>query len=102
MAGPEIVLDSGIARGSDVLKALALGADAVAIGRLQAWALAVGGTATLIRALEILEAEIHNAMGLIGITSLDQLDPSYVTEAPAVTEATELGAFPLLGEEIRL
>ena len=98
----EIVLDSGIARGTDVLKALALGADAVAIGRLQAWALAVGGTATLIRALEILEAEIRNAMGLIGITSLDRLDPSYVTEAPAVTEATELGAFPLLGEEIRL
>ena len=98
----EIVLDSGITRGSDVLKALALGADAVAIGRLQAWALAVGGTATLIRALEILEAEIRNAMGLIGITSLDQIDPRYVTEAPAVTEANELGAFPLLGEETRL
>ncbi|MDE0385482.1 MAG: alpha-hydroxy acid oxidase [Defluviicoccus sp.] len=98
----EIVLDSGIARGTDVLKALALGADAVAIGRLQAWALAVGGTATLIRALEILEAEMHNAMGLIGVTSLAELNPRYVTEAPAVTEATELGAFPLLGEEIRL
>lgn len=98
----QIVLDSGITRGSDVLKALALGADAVAIGRLQAWALAVGGTATLIRALEILEAEIHNAMGLIGINALDQIDPRFVTEAPAVTEATELGAFPLLGEETRL
>ena len=98
----QIVLDSGITRGSDVLKALALGADAVAIGRLQAWALAVGGTATLIRALEILEAEIHNAMGLIGIAALDQINPRFVTEAPAVTEATELGAFPLLGEETRL
>ena len=41
-------------------------------------------------------------MGLIGITALDQIAPRFVTEAPAVTEATELGAFPLLGEETRL
>ena len=97
-----VLLDSGIMRGTDVLKALALGAQAVAIGRLQAWALAAGGAPALIRALEILEAEMTNAMGLIGVTALDQLNPSYVTAAPAVTAAHELGALPLLGQEVRL
>ena len=41
-------------------------------------------------------------MDPIGIASLDRVDPRFVAEAPAVTEATELGAFPLLGEETRL
>ena len=97
-----ILIDSGFMRGTDILKALALGADAVAIGRLQAWALAAGGAPALIRALEILEAEMTNAMGLIGVTALDQLTPRYVTDAPAVTAAHELGALPLLGEDVRL
>jgi isopentenyl diphosphate isomerase/L-lactate dehydrogenase-like FMN-dependent dehydrogenase len=97
----EIVVDGGIVRGTDVLKALAVGADVVALGRYQAWALAAGGQATLVRALEIMEAEIKNAMGLTGISSLDELDPSYVKEARAVSQAHELSAFPFLPEEIR-
>lgn len=97
-----VVVDGGFMRGTDVLKAIALGASAVGLGRFHAWALAAGGAAGLVRALEILEAEIKNAMGLIGITRLDQLSPDFVTEAPAVTEANELGAFQLLPNGLRL
>ena len=97
-----VIMDGGFMRGSDILKAIALGADAVGLGRFQAWSLAAGGTEGLVRGLEILEAEIKNAMGLIGITSIDRLGPSYVTAAPAVTAAHELGAFPLLPDDFRL
>lgn len=62
----EIIIDGGFMRGTDVLKAIALGANAVGLGRLQGWALATGGQAGLVRALEILEAELKNAMGLDG------------------------------------
>ncbi|MBI4213292.1 MAG: alpha-hydroxy-acid oxidizing protein, partial [Chloroflexi bacterium] len=61
-----IVFDSGILRGSDVIKALALGADAVAIGKLQGWGLAAGGEAGLVRVLELLEDEIRISMALLG------------------------------------
>ena len=48
-----------------------------------------------------MEAEIRNAMGLTGVSSLDQLDPSFVKEARAVSQSHELSAFPFLPEEIR-
>jgi isopentenyl diphosphate isomerase/L-lactate dehydrogenase-like FMN-dependent dehydrogenase len=70
----EILLDGGIVRGSHVLKAIALGAHAVGIGKLQGWGLAAGGQAGLLRVLEILESEIVTTMGLLGITRLDQLN----------------------------
>lgn len=56
----------------------------------------------LVRALEILEAEIKNAMGLIGVRRLDELDASYVKASRPVTAAHELGAFPFLPEGLRL
>ncbi|HUB76343.1 MAG TPA: alpha-hydroxy acid oxidase [Solirubrobacteraceae bacterium] len=74
----QIVMDGGVRRGTDVLKAIALGADAVGIGRLQAYALAAGGEQALVRLLEILEDEIRVTMGLLGVTRLDQLDRSFV------------------------
>ena len=89
----QIMLDGGIQRGSDVLKALALGANAVAIGRLQGWGLAAGGTAGVVRVLELLEAEMIVAMGLLGVTSLDQLTPAYVGKAEPVTFPHEMSAF---------
>jgi isopentenyl diphosphate isomerase/L-lactate dehydrogenase-like FMN-dependent dehydrogenase len=95
----EIIVDGGFMRGTDVLKAIALGANAVGLGRLLAWALAAGGQAGLVRALEILEAEIKNAMGLIGVRRLDELDASYVKAPRPVTAAHELGAFPFLPEQ---
>ncbi|MGE3928700.1 MAG: alpha-hydroxy acid oxidase [Hyphomonadaceae bacterium] len=62
----EIILDGGVRRGTDIVKALALGADAVALGRAYLWGLAAGGEAGVARALEILEAELRRAMALMG------------------------------------
>jgi glycolate oxidase len=92
----EIIIDGGFTRGTDVIKAIAMGADAVAIGKLQAWALGAAGTAGLVRCLELLEREIQTTMGLIGVTALDQLDPSCLTEAMPVRMAHEMSAFPHL------
>lgn len=89
----EIVLDGGVYRGSDVLKALALGARAVAIGRLQGYGLAAAGVEGVVRVLEILEAEIRSAMGLLGVTRVSQLGPAYVTKAPPVTQPHEHSAW---------
>ena len=61
----ELIVDGGCLHGADVVKALALGAKAVGIGRLQAFALGAGGATSLLRALEILEEEILIDMGLI-------------------------------------
>jgi isopentenyl diphosphate isomerase/L-lactate dehydrogenase-like FMN-dependent dehydrogenase len=64
----EVVVDSGIRRGTDVIKALALGARAVAIGKLQGWGLAAGGQDGVVRVLEILDEEMRVSMGLLGVT----------------------------------
>jgi isopentenyl diphosphate isomerase/L-lactate dehydrogenase-like FMN-dependent dehydrogenase len=88
-----IVLDGGIQRGTDVLKAVALGADAVAIGKLQGWGLAAGGPAGLVRVLELLEHEITVAMGLMGVTRLSQLNPRYVCKAEPVGVSHEMSAW---------
>ena len=89
----DIFLDGGVQRGTDVLKAIALGAKAVAIGKLQNWGLAAGGTAGLVRALEILEDEIISSMGLIGVTSMEQLDPKYLAKAAPVTMPHEMSGW---------
>ena len=89
----EIVLDGGVQRGADILKAVALGARAVALGKLQGWGLAAYGQAGIVRMLEILEDEIIVAMALLGVTSIDQLDPSYVCEAESVIAPHEMSAW---------
>lgn len=90
----EIILDGGILRGSDVLKALALGARAVAIGKLQGWGLAAAGQAGLVRVLEILESEIVTTMALLGVTRLDQLTTSHLCKVEPLAPAHEMSAFP--------
>jgi isopentenyl diphosphate isomerase/L-lactate dehydrogenase-like FMN-dependent dehydrogenase len=90
----EILLDGGIVRGSDVLKAIALGARAVAIGKLQGWGLGAAGRAGLVRVLEILESEIVTTMALLGITQLDQLSPSYLCRVQPLGPAHEMSSFP--------
>ncbi|WP_433502746.1 alpha-hydroxy acid oxidase [Pseudonocardia halophobica] len=74
----EVLLDSGIRRGSDVLKALSLGARAVLVGRLPAWGLAAAGTAGVERVLEILRTEMVRTMRLMGCRSVADLDPSWL------------------------
>jgi isopentenyl diphosphate isomerase/L-lactate dehydrogenase-like FMN-dependent dehydrogenase len=71
----EIVVDSGYMRGSDVVKALALGANAVLIGRLGAWALAAGGEDALVQVLDILRTEIRTTMAGIGAVKIADLGP---------------------------
>ena len=93
----EVWVDGGFMRGSDVVKAIALGAKAVGIGRLTGLGLAAGGAPGLVRALEILEDEIRICLGLLGVTSLSALNTSYVTPAAAINLPDTFSAFPLLG-----
>ncbi len=78
----DVLVDGGIRRGTDVLKALALGARAVLIGRPVLWGLAVDGTDGARRVLEILLAEFDNALALAGAPTAAELDPSFLTAAP--------------------
>ena len=94
-----ILFDGGILRGTDVLKALALGADAVAIGRLEGLAMAAGGAAAVVRMLELLENEMRVNLALMGLSSIDQLNPECVIPAEPVGEPHVLSGFPLLGED---
>ena len=77
----EVLWDGGVTRGTDVVKAIALGARAVGVGKLQGWALAAGGEAGIVRMFELLAQEIHTTLGLMGVTSLKQLNPSWVKPA---------------------
>lgn len=73
-----ILLDGGIRSGMDILKALALGAEGVMIGRPWAWALAAGGEAAVTRLLAGLQRELAVAMALCGVKDLEQIDGSLV------------------------
>jgi glycolate oxidase len=68
-----IVVDGGFTRGTDVVKALAWGADVVAVGRTALWGLAVGGAEGVANAMDILRAEVRTTMGLAGQTSVKRL-----------------------------
>jgi isopentenyl diphosphate isomerase/L-lactate dehydrogenase-like FMN-dependent dehydrogenase len=74
----EVIVDGGVTRGSDIVKALALGAKAAGIGRPFLYSLAFGEAGTS-KAIRILKHEIETTMALLGVTSLDQLNPSYVS-----------------------
>jgi 4-hydroxymandelate oxidase len=78
----EVIVDGGIRRGTDVLKALALGAKAVMIGRPALWGLAVAGASGAARVLNILLAEFDAALALSGAPGARDLDPSFVCPAP--------------------
>jgi L-lactate dehydrogenase (cytochrome) len=78
----EVLMDGGIRRGSDVVKALALGARAVLIGRAYAWAVGAAGGPGIARAIEILRTDITRTMKLLGCHATAQLDRSYV-DVPA-------------------
>jgi len=95
-----IMVDSGICRGTDIVKAKALGADIIGLGKLQGLALAADDEAGVVRMLEILEHEIMTCFGLIGCTSFDELDESYLVHNTAqVTAPHVTSAFPLLNLE---
>jgi len=78
----QVLLDGGIRRGSDVVKALCLGARAVMIGRAYAYGLGAAGGAGVTRALDILRADVVRTMKLLGCSSVEELDRSWV-DVPA-------------------
>jgi isopentenyl diphosphate isomerase/L-lactate dehydrogenase-like FMN-dependent dehydrogenase len=79
----EVFLDGGIRRGVDVLKALALGAGAVMVGRAYLWGLAADGEDGVRRVLEMLREELLLAMALAGVTSLRAIERSLVAPVAA-------------------
>jgi 4-hydroxymandelate oxidase len=80
-----ILVDGGIRRGTDVLKALALGAKAVLVGRPYLFALAFAGAPGVARMLEILQTELLMAMALTGRTAISQIDRSVLWNNASVT-----------------
>jgi L-lactate dehydrogenase (cytochrome) len=78
----EVLLDGGIRRGSDIAKALCLGARAVLIGRAYAYGLGAGGEAGVARAIDILRTDLIRTLKLLGCASVSDLNPSYV-DVPA-------------------
>jgi isopentenyl diphosphate isomerase/L-lactate dehydrogenase-like FMN-dependent dehydrogenase len=74
----EVVIDSGFQRGTDVLKALALGARAVCIGKAAAWGLAAAGEEGVVRTFELLALELRIAMANTGVASLAEVGPELV------------------------
>jgi len=79
----EVWMDGGIRRGTDIAKALCMGAHAVLCGRAYAYGLAAGGEAGVERAIEILKADLDRTLRLLGCPSVRELDRSYVNVPPS-------------------
>src|SRR5580704_18049799 len=95
----KIAVDGSFSRGSDIVKAICLGADWVGMGRLYCYGLAAAGAAGIERVIELLEEEMKEVMGLLGVTSLKQLDKSYIAPAMPTNLPGVHSAFPLLNLE---
>ena len=76
----EVLLDTGIMSGADVVAAIALGARFTLVGRAYLYGLMAGGEAGVDRAIEILSGQVSRTMRLLGVTSLDELTPRHVTQ----------------------
>lgn len=74
-----MLADSGVRRGADVLKLMALGADAVLIGRAPLYGIATAGEAGAAHILGLLQREMLATLGFLGCTRLDELDASFVS-----------------------
>src|SRR6202045_4234965 len=92
----KIMIDGSFCRGTDIVKAIAAGADLVGIGRLQCWALAAGGEAGGQRVLGMLGDEGIRGLGPLGVTKYAELDKSYLHQATPTNLPGVFSAFPLL------
>jgi glycolate oxidase len=92
----KIMIDGGFCRGTDIVKAIAAGADLVGMGRMQCWALAAAGEAGVVRMLELLEDEVQRCLGLVGVNTFSELDKSYLHAASPTNLPHVFSAFPLL------
>ena len=95
----KIMIDGSFCRGTDVVKAIVAGADLVGIGRMQCYGLAAAGQAGVVRVLELIEDEMLRCLGLLGVTSLGEIDRSYGHAAAPVHLPHVFSAFPLLNIE---
>jgi (S)-mandelate dehydrogenase len=86
-----LIVDSGFRRGSDVIKALALGADAVMVGRATLYGLISGGQAGVQHAIRLLNGEIERVLGQIGCNRLTDLGPDFLTTG-TMTWSEEIGS----------
>jgi glycolate oxidase len=94
-------MDGGISRGTDLVKAVALGAEMVGLGRLYCYGLAAAGEDGVRRVLELLEDEVQTCLGLLGATSLAGVERGMLGAAHAVSRPHVHSAFPLLDEPSR-
>jgi isopentenyl diphosphate isomerase/L-lactate dehydrogenase-like FMN-dependent dehydrogenase len=83
-----VLVDGGFQRGTDVLKALALGATACGIGKPVFFALCVGSEKAVVRMLEMVKKELEAAMALCGLSSLNEVGPNFVTRHPSGSSIT--------------
>ena len=91
-----IAVDGGFCRGTDIVKARALGADMVGLGRMLCYGLAAAGAPGVVRMLELLEEETAIALRLLGVTGYADLEPAQICSAAPVVPAGATSAFPLL------
>ena len=80
----EVLMDGGIRRGADIVKAICLGARAVLIGRAYAWALGAAGGPGVARAIEILRTDLMRTLRLLGCPSIRELDRSFIEPARSI------------------
>ena len=92
----KIMVDGAFNRGTDIVKALALGADMVGLGRMQCYGLAADGQAGIVRMLELLEDEVRKCLSLLGVNAFGELNASYLRQAQPIVVPGVLSAFPLL------
>jgi L-lactate dehydrogenase (cytochrome) len=96
----EVLMDGGIRRGSDIVKALCLGARAVLVGRAYAWALGAAGGPGVARAIDILRTDVIRTMKLLGCVSIEELDRSFIdvpvdwVDRPATSASIPLARLP--------
>jgi isopentenyl diphosphate isomerase/L-lactate dehydrogenase-like FMN-dependent dehydrogenase len=88
----EVFVDGGVRRGTDVVKALALGARACLVGRPYMYGLGAGGEAGVDRVLGILRSELERAMALLGCATVADIDAGIVAQTRSAATVTQLGA----------
>jgi glycolate oxidase len=94
-------MDGGVSRGTDLVKAIAMGAELVGIGRLYCYGLAAAGEHGVTRVLQLLEDEVQTCLGLLGATSFAAVERSQLHPVAPVVQPHVHSAFPLLAEPER-
>ena len=94
----KIFYDGGICRGTDVVKALSLGAHSVGIGRLQCYAAATNGRKGLNKMIDILSHEILICLRLLGVNNLNDLNENYIKKDISISKPSLISSFPLIEE----